>query len=325
MRIEPGLLTTPKRLAGLSAGQQSGSDTSAADYDTAYEFSAPPFGLEAARDPFPVFPSRRPVLQALLVGLRRDHGHILLIGDHGIGKSAVIEAALRQDHSLRDGTFVVPAGSLSPSLLTDHPGVTIIIDDAHALSPDLLIGFLKAAASQNQRVLLAGTPPLRQLLQDRQLHPFTTGIGMRLQLNRLTGPEVEQFIQHRLWRVGSAINKLLTGRALRLIVNHAQGNPGRVCEIMDRALASGFMRGDDQISHHTVLSVIQPLTASGRPSRPAAGVFNHLFTVVAVLVLILGIGLFLWTGLRSATPFDASATHSYRSPDKPSATGENAQ
>ena len=326
MRIEPGLLTNPKRQTGLAPAHHVDPDTKTG-CDTAYAFSAPPFGPEAARDPFPIFPSRRPILQALRVGLRRDHGHILLTGESGIGKSAIIEAALRQEVGLRDRIRLIPPDAISAEILTDQTATSIIVDDAHAVPPAQLIHFLQTVSDEGKgrRVLLAGTPALRQLLQDRCLHPFAADIGMRLQLNRLTGPEVEQFIQHRLWRVGSAITKLMTSRALRLIISHAQGNPGRVCEIMERALASGFMRGDDQISHRTVLSAIQPLTTSSKTSRPAAGILSQLFTVAACLILAIGLALFLWTGLRSAAPFDAPGGPPYRSPDKPSATGENAK
>jgi general secretion pathway protein A len=300
----------------------------AANYLDQYGLAKPPFGSAAGPAPFLAFKSHRTAFESLVAGLRQGRGHLLLIGDAGVGKTACLAAALDivadNTRGILRVSRILPGpltrlrlvaqildiaepASLTPELMArartavsfrrgaSKPPI-LAIDDAQYLTPDALDWVLRVAGGRSAnmpQVLLAGRPGIGNMLAEKRCKPFVDRVTRSLELLPLTSDDMRQYVERRLWLAGSSIRRLIGGPALRVAIRRAEGSPGRIETLLEAALATGFMRGEPTLTARTIRSI------TGRPPRRTltAADWGRVATILAVVVLLLGMAAFVYRAL----------------------------
>jgi general secretion pathway protein A len=297
----------------------------AAGYLDGYGLAKPPFGAAAEPAPFLLFKSHRTTFESLVAGLRQGKGHLLLVGEPGVGKTTCLAAALDlvADNArgiLRVGRIlpgpltrsrliaqilgIAEPDRLTSELLTQAKAAVsyrrgagkppvLAIDDAQYMTPDALDWVLRVAGGRSAnmpQVLLAGRPAVRKLLSEKQCKPFVDRITRSLELPPLTPDDMRQYVERRLWLAGSSIRRLIAGPALRLAIRRAEGSPGQIETLLEAALATSFMHGEPTLTVRTVRSI-----AGRKPRRVIrAADWARAATVVAMIVLLIGVAAFVY-------------------------------
>jgi len=337
MRLSTGLAAPPPHPASATPQVRDPSPPPIArSYLDLYGLASSPFidGPDGAE--FQFFGSRRGALEHLLAGMLRDRGHLLLTGEEGVGKTAMLNQALRLaaaepvsvirlecqgrgprglDHLLGQLPSPEPllgaaeAAAFLSRHAQDGSHTVIVVDDAHHLGPDAL-AFLTELSSQPERIriVLVGRPALRSLVQSPDYRGLAERITNTLRLGPLTVAEAQQYIEKRLWIAGSSVRRLISPAAMRDVVRRGGGVPGEINVILEQILNAGFLRGDPLLTPRTIQAA---LGAPPRARRRADAAESHLgryVTAVAGLVLLTGVGAFVWSAMetRPAQPDPAA-------------------
>jgi type II secretory pathway predicted ATPase ExeA len=338
MRLSTGLAVPPPHPASATPQVRDPSPLPIArSYLDLYGLASPPFidGPEGAE--FQFFGSRRSALEHLLAGMLRDRGHLLLTGEEGIGKTAILNQALRLasaepvevirlecrgrgPRSLDDllGQLPVPdplAGRPAEAMAflsrhaQDGSHIVLAVDDAHNLGPDAL-AFLAELSSKPERIriVLVGRPALRPLVQSPDHPGLAERITNTLRLGPLTIAEAQQYIEKRLWIAGSSVRRLISPAAIRDVVRRGGGVPGEINLILEQILNAGFLRGDPLLTPRTIQAALGAPPRARRRADPAESHFGRYVTAAAGLVLLAGVGAFVWSAMetRPAQPNPAA-------------------
>jgi len=150
--------------------------------------------------------------------------------------------------------LTVPAG--------DGGRIVLVIDGAEALLPETLRYIQLACKAQPRlQVIFSGRPEFADHLKDSEFC-FLRGRPVRtLALPVLSDEEATGFIEHRLRAAGLPGGEVIAGDALGTLLRHAQGNPGRIAAVLDRALAA------QSWGQHDAAPSMRP----GEPARAESG------------------------------------------------------
>lgn len=257
-------------------------------YARHYGLRHEPFSI--APDPRYLFMSERhrEALAHLLYGLESGGGFVLLTGEIGAGKTTVARAFLEQvpahcrvacifnprlnvDELLQTvteefGIEVEGAGlkaridALNQRLLRVHAEgghSVLVIDEAQALSAEVLEQLrLLTNLETNERkllqIILIGQPELRTMLARPELEQLAQRVIARFHLGPLSGPEVSQYLHHRLVVAGLQ-GRMPFDRAARHRIHELSGGvPRRINLLCDRALLGGYAQGLQRIGPELV-------------------------------------------------------------------------
>jgi DamX protein len=206
----------------------------------------------------------------LLQRLQTDNKPLLLLGEHGAGKSTQllqllsrgtgsllfcgfkgrpgapfpsIEYAIRQQWSnAADAAENTPLAGLLLSLCRGARRPVLVIDDAHVLAPEVLAAVLRLRREVNRHcssalgILLAGEPGLEDLLAqcvDADT-PAEKHIGVRLR--PLTQAQTEAYLRQRLLAAGAHDPSLLSGAIAAAIHQESGGRPMDINLVANRYL-----------------------------------------------------------------------------------------
>jgi len=137
----------------------------------------------------------------------------------------------------------------------------LIIDEAQNLSPSVLeevrmISNLQTEKEHLIRIVLVGQPGLREVLLKPGLEQFAQRIAVNYHLDRLSSPEVKEYIHHRLSVAGANTNEIFSDRAINKIAIYSEGIPRVINIICDMALVYGFADSLPQISDKVIENVV---------------------------------------------------------------------
>ena len=217
-------------------------------------------------------------LATLKYGLLQNKGLLMITGDVGTGKTALIQAIEKEieahimlitipDPSLSllefynvianelgmnrtfetKGAFLIEFKRLVLKAAAAHRYVLMIIDEAHRLTSELLeeIRLLSNIDLDGQVLVstfLVGQLELKELISRTENRAVRQRISVAYELLPLTFEETEQYISHRLHVSGSK-SPIFTPEAIGVVHARSFGYPRLINIICDHALVTGFVSG----------------------------------------------------------------------------------
>jgi general secretion pathway protein A len=237
----------------------------------------------------------REAFNHLLYGLRERKGFVQLTGEVGAGKTTLCRALLEQlDERYSTALVLNPvmsADELMKAIAIEFglpvngldrldtlsvinqfllqqvergKETVLIIDEAQDLTDELLeqVRLLSNLETDNGKLLqivLLGQPELRDRLNNPRLRQLRQRITVRYHLLPLNGPEIAQYVQHRLHVSGGNGTPCFTRPALWRVHRYSQGVPRLVNAVCDKALLAGFVRQRARIDFGMVGQAIREL------------------------------------------------------------------
>ena len=261
------------------------------DYTKFYGFSENPFDISP--DPKFFFPaeSHREALVSLRYGITEKKGFILILGEAGIGKTALLHHLMKtldsnvkpiyfpqsQSHfeqmlsemllqlqlspgSKTKGSMIHELNNGLINCLKKNETVAIIIDEAQNIGLDLieevrLLANLETSTSKLLQIVLVGQPELQEKLRSEVIRQIKQRIVIVAQIKPLSEKEALLYIDHRLQIVGSGAMKVFSDEALSLICKSAKGIPLELNILCSNALSVGCALAEKRISKKTVKKV----------------------------------------------------------------------
>jgi general secretion pathway protein A len=247
------------------------------------------YGLK--KKPFDISPNpeflwlgekHREGLAILKYGILENKGFLLITGDVGTGKTALIRAIekdlearaivvtipdpgmtlmdfynfvaaeLNMDRSFNNkGDFLVHFKRVILKAFSAYRRVLLIIDESQRLNNELMEEIrLLSNIDLNGKVLInvffVGQTEFREILARNENRAVRQRISVSYHLAPLTEEEVRQYIGHRLSIAGST-REIFMADALAAVSQCTRGYPRLINIICDHALMSGYSRGASRI------------------------------------------------------------------------------
>ena len=279
-------------------------------YLTYYKLRQAPF--ERPADPRSLWlgDKQRDALATLTAAIRRGDGIIVVTGDAGTGKTALLQWLIemlsgdslivgRLPRSVFDVSELSQAVADAFGIEGDFPSaaafaprfrqllasaqargrsVLLVIDEAQGLGDDLLrkvfdLSSIGAFEEQPFAILLAGQRELDVALSKEQHAGLLQRITARCVLDPLTPDEVAEYVQFRLQAAGSE-EAIFDAEAVRQIATISRGAPGVIDMVCERALASGWQRRSWIIGADNIddaLGAVGSRTSEPPPPDPTRG------------------------------------------------------
>ncbi len=242
-------------------------------------------------------------LSALLTGIARETGVMVLVGDVGTGKTLLCRALcaeLSEDvHSvlvinpylsgaeligaILDDLGVARAGSTHGELMAalarhllavgaEGQSVVVIVDEAQqmrveALEQIRILSTIEMLGKKLLQVVLVGHPELLDKLGRRELYQLDQRVGVRCRLEPLSARDTSRYVEHRL-RVAGLVGALpFTRAALVEVYRATRGIPRVINLVSDRALARAFSARAEEVTPVHVKGAVRDIAPRTRPPR----------------------------------------------------------
>jgi len=222
-------------------------------------------------------PKHREALAGLTYAILERKGFAVLTGDAGTGKTTLINSVLSRLPSERVETSIILNPTLTAAEFleivmldfdiadvptskaqrlwrfqeflarTHHQGryAVLVIDEAHKLSTEVLeeirlLGNYESASEKFLQIVLLGQTELDGLLNRQDLRQLKQRIALRLYIDPLTPPEVQQYIRFRWAKAGAQEAPPFSPDALNMIAHLSQGIPRVMNSLCDSALLMAY-------------------------------------------------------------------------------------
>jgi general secretion pathway protein A len=266
-------------------------------YHSHYNLNQKPFQMTA--DPKFIWLGNKhaDALAALQNGLHQNKRLLVLTGNVGTGKTAVINTLLEK---IDENVFAVmipdPAldsidfynilfnefkmnkkltskedflSHLKPFLYeTSLQGKTIllIIDEAQNISHGLLeelrqLSNIESPDTKLINIIFVAQNEFNAIIDENRNSTFKRSIGIRYHLDPLNDSETDEYVNHRL-KVAGAEKEIFSAKAKRDIHCFSAGVPRLINAICDLALLSGYSLGKDSIDEKIIKECAQELKIS---------------------------------------------------------------
>jgi general secretion pathway protein A len=214
-------------------------------------------------------------LATLKYGIMENKGFLLLTGDVGTGKTALINRLIKMidvaaivakipDPGLSSldffnflavefkikkkfdskGAFLIYLKNFLHKAYAAHKKVLLIIDEAQRLNHELLeqIRLLSNIELQNRKLInifFVGQPEFNEMLREDRNRAVRQRISVNYHINPLSETETRKYVEHRL-KVAGATHKIFGQDAIREIFAFSGGYPRLINIICDHALLTGY-------------------------------------------------------------------------------------
>jgi type II secretory pathway predicted ATPase ExeA len=266
-------------------------------YSEHFGFTKEPFSISP--DPGFIWLSEKlaAAFETLKAGILNPDGSVLLTGDIGTGKTALVKRLVQMDGvaavfvTVSDPrltgldlcrALAVELGmnrrferredfyaSLKPLLLGRFSGfnkVLVVIDEAQRLNPEAVreavaLSSLESAGRKPLKVLFVGQLELNQVLKQTEALGVSVNIAARCDLQPYTQEETQRYVAHRL-KVAGRGTPLFTDDAVREVQALSKGVPRLINIVCDHALLYGYGAGLSGIDGRVVKECSRDLTVA---------------------------------------------------------------
>jgi general secretion pathway protein A len=244
-------------------------------YEAYYNLKAMPFQITTDPRFLWLGEKHSEALATLKYGIMENKGFLLLTGDVGTGKTALINHLIKMidvaaivakipDPGLSSldffnflavefkinekfeskGAFLIYLKNFLHQAYADDKKVLLIIDEAQRLNHDLLeqIRLLSNIELQNRKLInifFVGQPEFNEMLREDRNRAVRQRISVNYHINPLSEAESRKFIEHRL-KVAGATRQIFGKDAIREIFSFSGGYPRLINIICDHALLTGY-------------------------------------------------------------------------------------
>jgi type II secretory pathway predicted ATPase ExeA/tetratricopeptide (TPR) repeat protein len=268
-------------------------------YKSFYNLSERPFQISSDPKFLWLGAKHNEALAVLKYGLIGEKGFLLLTGDVGAGKTTLVNALLKTlddtvlvanvtDPSLdligflnhialsfnipqrfkrKEDFLIYFKDFLQQTCLRNGKQVLLIIDEAHNLSRELLeqirlLSNIELPEKKLINIFFAGQNELNQKLMTHECRALRQRITLNYNIKPLLETETRQYIKHRL-KVAGTKTQLFDGKAIHEIYSFSGGCPRLINMICDRALLTGYVRGQKKITANTIKECSQEVLLPG--------------------------------------------------------------
>jgi len=218
-------------------------------------------------------------LAALVYGISRRKGFMLLTGEVGTGKTTLLRAALDQIPSDTEVALVMNTAELTPTDLLrliaaefQLPGpfqtkvdyiialnrflleqlerglnTVLIIDEAQNLDASLLeevrlLSNLETDTEKLLQIVLTGQPELRQKLSASNLRQLRQRVAIEHHVMPLRREDVVPYLRHRLEVAGGRFEEVFESGVESVFFEFSQGCPRLMSLLADRTMLAAFAK-----------------------------------------------------------------------------------
>ncbi len=247
-------------------------------YLTHYNLKEKPFELSPGPRFLWLGANHSEALATLKYGIVENKGFLLLTGDVGVGKTALIHRLIQEidpstiianipDPGLdaldffnmlasefhmakkfkSKGEFIIELKAFLQKTQSEQKNVLLIIDEAQRLKEEILeqvrlLSNIEMSDRKLINIFFVGQPEFTEMLMDTRNRAVRQRIVVSSHIDLLAAPETEQYIHHRL-KVAGATRGIFTSDAVREIHRFSEGCPRLINIICDHALLSGYSAG----------------------------------------------------------------------------------
>jgi len=256
-------------------------------YENYYNLKAMPFQITTDPRFLWLGEKHSEALATLKYGILENKGFLLLTGDVGTGKTALINRLIKiidvaaivakiPDPGLGSldffnflavefkmkkkfdtkGQFLIHLRHFLHQAYSRKKQVLLIIDEAQRLNPDLLeeIRLLSNIELQNRKLInifFVGQPEFNETLMEDRNRPVRQRITVSYHIEPLSEIEVRRYIKHRL-KVAGAAHEIFSKDAVRRIHAFSAGYPRLINIMCDHALLTGYASGVKTINQKII-------------------------------------------------------------------------
>lgn len=217
-------------------------------------FEAKPFSDHASEHFFYLFPALRQRLFTLTHMARQTDGPVLVVGDHGGGKTTLLKHFISSaEDDWRVADIPCTPGITEQSLIgrpvnesqavcreivrISNTGIRVIFafDDAHYLDGSCIEAILRLRQRVRDEgndfgVLFFTEPQIKATFATPSIQELTKGWTYKIHMPRLSLQDTEAYVNHRLTAAQASKSKFFTHAQLIEIYKNSQGLPLRINE-----------------------------------------------------------------------------------------------
>ena len=259
-----------------------------------YHLKAKPFDLSPGPRFLWLGEKHKEALATLTYGISEDLGFLLLTGDVGVGKTALIHRLIKNLDSSTIVAHITDPGlgtidffkllavefniptefySKAPFLIelekflyaaySDQKKVLLIVDEAQRLNNKLLdqirvLSNIELTDRKLINIFFVGQPEFKKMLMANSNRAIRQRIAINYHIHPLTESETGHYIDHRLM-VAGATRKIFKSNAIREIFRFTGGYPRAINIICDHALLTGYASGIQSIDSDVIKECEQEL------------------------------------------------------------------
>lgn len=260
-----------------------------------YHLKAKPFGLSPGPHFIWLGKKHEEALAILNYGIVEGLGFLLLTGDVGVGKTALIHRLISNLDSSTIVAHITDPGlgtldffrllaveldipyefnSKAEFLIrlerflyqsySDQKKVLLIVDEAQRLSNKLLdqirvLSNIELSDRKLINIFFVGQPEFKNTLMANCNRAIRQRISINYHIDPLTESETGQYIEHRL-KVAGATRKIFKLNAFGEIFRFTKGHPRAINIICDHALVTGYASGFKSIDANVIKECEQELS-----------------------------------------------------------------
>ena len=248
-------------------------------------------------------------LAALVYGISRRKGFMLLTGEVGTGKTTLLRAALDQIPSDTEVALVMNTAELTPTDLLrliaaefQLPGpfqtkvdyiislnrflleqlergltTVLIIDEAQNLDATLLeevrlLSNLETDTEKLLQIVLTGQPELRQKLAAANLRQLRQRVAIEHHVEPLRQEHVGSYLRHRIEIAGGRLEDVFEAGVESIFFEFSEGCPRLMSLLADRVMLAAFGKQLRPVPTVLVERKAKEMAAARLPSPPTAEV-----------------------------------------------------
>ncbi len=247
-------------------------------YQSFYSLNSKPFQITTDPKFLWLGEKHKEALATLKYGLLENKGFLLLTGDIGTGKTAIINALIKiidvaaivatipdpgldsldffnilaEEFKMKrrfdsKGAFLIHLKHFLHNASDADKKVLLVVDEAQMLNHDLLeqIRLLSNIEMNNRKLInifFVGQTEFSDMLREERNKAIRQRIGVTFHIDPLTENETRHYIRHRL-KIAGTDQEIFSSKAVQEVYFFSQGYPRLINIICDHALLTGYAAG----------------------------------------------------------------------------------